>query len=162
MVELDKDEHVLLEVRKHWLVVFVEISVLAIIALLPLFFARFVESGIFVPVYSMMLLVLWVIGFVMWTSYYLDVWIITNKKIIDVEQHGLFSREISFLHIDKIQDVTYEVHGIIATMMNIGDVSVQTAGVAGEFPIRGVPNPEYVQTKIGEALEMFRDVHMGE
>jgi uncharacterized membrane protein YdbT with pleckstrin-like domain len=162
MVELDKDEHVLLEVRKHWLVVFVEISVLAIIALLPLFFAGFVESGIFVPVYSMMLLVLWVIGFVMWTSYYLDVWIITNKKIIDVEQHGLFSREISFLHIDKIQDVTYEVHGIVATMMNIGDVSVQTAGVAGEFPIKGVPNPEYVQTKIGEALEMFRDVHMGE
>ena len=107
--------------------------------------------------YTVWLLILWMVGSIFWTNYYLDVWIITNKRIIDVEQQGLFKREISFLHMDKIQDVTFKVDGVLATMLNYGNLAVQTAGAEGDFPISGVPNPAVIQDKLSEALELFRE-----
>jgi uncharacterized membrane protein YdbT with pleckstrin-like domain len=169
MIDFDKDEHLIFEVRKHWLVFFAEVMVLIIFALLPLLVASFVtninfnisfitgfSTSLFVFFYALWLNILWIIGLVLWTNYYLDVWIITSKKIIDVEQHGLFKREVSFLHLDKIQDITYEIKGLVPTMLNYGDLEVQTAGMQGSFPIAGVPNPEYVQSKLNEALVIHK------
>lgn len=172
MIDFEKDEHLIFEVRKHWLVFFTEVVFIIILALLPLLISSFVTKAgsitnlvseqsysvsLFVFFYALWLLVLWIMGMVFWTGFFLDVWIITSKKVIDVEQHGLFKREISFLHLDKIQDITYEVNGIIPTLLNYGDVSIQTAGIEGEFPIKGVPNPELVQAKLNEALMLYRE-----
>jgi uncharacterized membrane protein YdbT with pleckstrin-like domain len=144
---------------------------LIIIALIPLLVISFLINpkininigfihgniaSLFVFFYSLWLSVLWITGIIFWTNYYLDVWIITSKKIIDVEQHGLFRREVSFLHLDKIQDITYEINGIIPTMLNYGNLEVQTAGSEGAFPIKGVPNPSNVQAKLNEALIIHR------
>jgi hypothetical protein len=82
----------------------------------------------------------------------LDVWIITSKKIIDVEQHSLFRREISIMNLEKIQDITFEIRGFIPTLFNYGDIKVQTAGAVGSFLIRGVPNPALIQIKLNEAI----------
>ena len=90
--------------------------------------------------------------FVFWTNYYLDVWIITNKKILNVDQHGLFKREVIVLHLDKIQDITYMVDGLVATTLNYGNIKVTTAGKEAEFVLPGIPNPALVQAKINEAL----------
>jgi uncharacterized membrane protein YdbT with pleckstrin-like domain len=171
MIKIEKNEHIIAEIRKHWLVFSTEVLILIILAFLPLLFVSIVSNvdfvidtgifdveliSLFIFFYSLWLLVLWITGSVFWTNYYLDVWIVTDKQIIDVEQHGLFKREVSFLHMDKIQDVTYKMEGIIPTLLNYGDISVQTAGVEGEFPITGVPNPAYVQDKISEALHLYK------
>jgi membrane protein YdbS with pleckstrin-like domain len=167
MIEIDKNEHVVFEVRKHWLVFASEIFTLAILALVPLIVASFISNinvdfsavlasidliSLFSFFYSLWLLVLWVLGFIFWTSYYLDVWIITNNRIIDVEQKGLFTREVSILHLEKIQDITYSTEGPMQTFFDYGNIEVQTAGFSGTFPINGVPNPSKVQTKINEAI----------
>lgn len=169
MINFDKDEKIIYEVRKHWLVFFTEIFMLVLFALLPILILSFLDqsklSAFFVNehflsfvifAYSAWLLVLWVAGFIFWTDYFLDVWIITNKKVLDVEQHGFFRREVSILHLDKIQDITFEVDGFIQTLMNYGDVLVQTAGSRGEYRIQGVPNPGNVQSKLNEALINYR------
>src|SRR4030042_6750597 len=55
-------------------------------------------------------------------DYYLDVWIVTNKRIINIEQKGLFHREIAEHNLDKIQDVTGLQKGIFSTFFSFGDV----------------------------------------
>jgi len=50
--------------------------------------------------------------------------------------------------MERIQDVTYEVEGIVATILGFGDVHVQTAGESDEFLIKGISNPERVKKKI--------------
>ena len=41
-----------------------------------------------------------------WLDYYLDIWVITDERIVNIEQKGLFSREISTQQLYRIQDVT--------------------------------------------------------
>jgi hypothetical protein len=50
-------------------------------------------------------LTLWIFFFLDWTKYYLDVWYVTQKRIIIIDQKALFDREISNVRFDKIQDV---------------------------------------------------------
>ena len=40
-------------------------------------------------------------------------WIITNDRILDIEQHGLFARTVSELRLHRVQDVTAEIKALI-------------------------------------------------
>jgi len=166
ILHLDSDEHVILEVRKHW-IVFVGYAVsLLVMAVLPC--ALFLLVKIFLPkilpfisfpgnvsayflfFYSLWLLFLWISFFVQWTKFHLDVWYVTEKRIIDVQQKQIFDREISNLPFDKIQDVTVDIHGLIPTMLNFGTVEVETASKEddGDFVMRAVRDPDNVRRVI--------------
>jgi uncharacterized membrane protein YdbT with pleckstrin-like domain len=71
----------------------------------------------------------------------LDVWIVTGSRIVNIEQVALFSRNISELKHNKIQDVTSEVKGIIPTLFNYGDVYIQTAGNKQRFVFKQISDP---------------------
>jgi uncharacterized membrane protein YdbT with pleckstrin-like domain len=99
--------------------------------------------------YSLWLLFLWASFFVQWTKYYLDVWYVTEKRIIDVAQKKIFDREISNLRFDKIQDVTIDVHGFIPTLLGFGNIKVQTAGEDNkDFMMDTVRHPDEVRRVI--------------
>jgi hypothetical protein len=89
--------------------------------------------------------------FINWLNYYLDIWIITDKRIVNIEQKRLFSREISSLRLDNIQDVKIEMHGIINTLFKIGNMQVQTSSPEIEFILPQAINPENVKHIIMEA-----------
>jgi len=100
-------------------------------------------------VYTLWVLLLWVLFFVQWTNYYLDVWYVTNKRIIDIDQKGIFHRQISNIRFDKIQDVSVEVKGIVATFFDFGDIHVQTASEDSKgFFIRHAAYPEVAKKVI--------------
>jgi uncharacterized membrane protein YdbT with pleckstrin-like domain len=86
-------------------------------------------------------LAVWLYSFMIWIDYYFDIWVITSERIINVEQKGLFSREVSELRYSKIQDVTMEVNGFLPTVLNYGDIRVQTAGEEEEFLFRTISDP---------------------
>ncbi|MBU2101529.1 PH domain-containing protein [Patescibacteria group bacterium] len=155
-VSIDAGEKVIAEYRRHWYVLVTESGIIAFLAFLPfialvaltatgyserlLFFVLFVSMG--------WLTILWSLFFIIWTNYYLDVWILTDRKIIDIEQYTLFSREVSEFRLDRVQDVTVEVKGIVATMLRFGTLHVETAGAVREFVIKNVPNPYDVRDEI--------------
>jgi uncharacterized membrane protein YdbT with pleckstrin-like domain len=93
-------------------------------------------------------LFLWIYVFFIWIDYYFDVWVITSKRIVNIEQKGLFMRHLSELKMERIQDVTVEVNGVIPTVLNYGDVFVQTAGETERFAFRKVPTPYAVKDLI--------------
>jgi len=100
-------------------------------------------------------LILWVVAFVIWTDHYLDVWVITNKNLIDVEQQGIFHREISTTRLSKIQDVSSEVRGIFQTFLNFGDLTIQTAGIHHKFKISGIVDPVTVRTNLEKIITEY-------
>ena len=65
-----------------------------------------------------------------------------------MEQHGFFRREIASFRLERLQDVTTEVRGIVATFLKYGDVHVQTAGTDREFVFKYAANPKEVKEKI--------------
>ena len=166
-LHLESDEHVLLEVRKHWIVFAGHALWLMLLALFPfiiyeallvfvpgtkVFFEQVFsyfsgnKEALFLFFYCLWLLFLWVSFFLQWTKYYLDVWYVTEKRIVDIDQKQLFHREVSNLRFDKIQDVTIDVQGLIATFLDFGNVRVQTAAEdSGDFIMETVRNPERVR-----------------
>jgi uncharacterized membrane protein YdbT with pleckstrin-like domain len=87
------------------------------------------------------------------TDYYLDTWIVTNERIINIEQKGLFSRIVSELHLNQVQDVTSETHGIVATFLSYGDVHIQTAGARERFNFKQIDNPEKIKQIITKLVQ---------
>lgn len=161
MLNLDKDEKVLLEVRKHWYVLASHTALLLFLALLPgilfsflsyllpasLSTVRELEVGPFL--YFLWLACIWVYFFIHWTNYYLDVWFITQKRIISIDQIDVFHRKISNLGLDKIQDVTVEQRGMMQTMLKFGDITVKTAADESiGFFLEDANNPDKVREVI--------------
>lgn len=161
MLNLDQNESVILEVRKHWIVFFSHGLFLVFAAVLPVILfivfkriipvpiAFFEHTSVWVFFYMIWLLGVWISFFIQWTNYYLDVWYITEKRIIDVEQKRPFHREVSSIRFDKIQDITIEVKGVVATLLNYADVRVQTASESvGDFVMYTAANPERIREKV--------------
>src|SRR6185436_15101728 len=84
-------------------------------------------------------------GFALWALYYLHMQIITNVRIVDVNQVSLLHREVSELNISNVQDVSSEITGVLGTMLTYGDVLVQTAGVQQKFVFEKVAHPESIK-----------------
>jgi Bacterial PH domain len=108
-------------------------------------------------------------------NYYLSLQIVTSERIIDIDQKGLFLREVNELPIDNIEDVTYKQNGFWGTIFNYGDVIVQTAGSApthnpesnGEnekgingFVFNNVPNPSEISNTISQLRQKSKELHM--
>jgi len=170
MPPLEPGEVVIRTVRRHWWVVLSETFFIIVLAGMPIFFYEaiiiflgrlgyVVEShgSIFLFIYSLWLLLLWMAFFLVWTNYYLDVWVITDRQMIDIEQKGLFHREISTFRLDRIQDVTVQVHGILGTFFKFGNIIVQTASEHKAFTIRDAHFPEDVKRTILERYNKVRD-----
>jgi len=98
-------------------------------------------------------LFMWLLFFFSFINYYLDILIISNKRIIDIDQRGLFSRVISEQKIYRVQDVTSETNGFFPTIFAYGDVFIQTAGEKERFHFRQVPNPDAIRNMIIKLAE---------
>lgn len=98
-------------------------------------------------------LFIWLFAFFSFIDYYLDVWIITSERIIDVKQEGFFSRTVAELKLFQIQDVASELKGFLKFIFRYGDVYVQTAGEVGRFVFKQIPNPEQIRDIIIKLTE---------
>ncbi|TSC76448.1 MAG: hypothetical protein G01um101431_581 [Parcubacteria group bacterium Gr01-1014_31] len=162
------NEKIILLLRRHWLVLFGRELVWVIAALLPVGLAWLLpgdlqglaENTVGYPLAvvggSAYYLFLWLFAFNAFVDYYLDVWIVTNERILNIEQHQLFSRVAAEQRLSRIQDVTAETHGIFATFLHFGDVHVQTAGEQARFVFRQIPDPTAVARKIASLAEFRR------
>lgn len=153
----EKSEIVINIIRKHWFV-YMMFWLLAVLMSAPLIvlsavwlnnpdiFSKLIINicVIFIPIYILIILGLLMYGFV---DYYLDVYIVTDRRIVDISQNGFFKRTISELNVTEIQDVNAEVNGMLPTFLHFGDVHIQTAGEKPNFIFESVPHP-YETSKI--------------
>jgi hypothetical protein len=163
MVDLEENEHVILEVRRHMIVFYLRIMFLLVLFFVPLFLSPLITlmlnkvagettgAMIFGFLFALWLLGLWLIFFFQWTDYYLDVWVITNKRVFDIEQKGVFTREISVFRLEHLQDITTEMKGIVATFLKYGDVHIHTAGESHDITIKDAADPMAVKSTITRA-----------
>lgn len=157
-------ETIYLVVREHWFHLFLKILVWSFFAVVLILFHRYVpgivpflfteKAGqitlLFTQVYTLFLALSL---FLIVTFYYLNIQIVTDLRIVDVTQVGLFSHTVSELHIDKIEDVTSETNGIFGTIFSYGNVYVQTAAAVERFEFNDVPNPASIEKMILDLYE---------
>lgn len=77
-----------------------------------------------------------------------DVFIVTDRRIIDVDQRGFFHRTVSEAGYEAMQDVRFAVSGLWQTVFRYGSVNVQTAGAQATIEATAVRDPQAVQDLI--------------
>ena len=107
-------------------------------------------------------LFMWYFLFKALADFYLDTWIVTDHRILDIHQLGLFKRDVSELRLSKIQDITVKIEGLLPTFFNYGTVIIQTAGVIPEFRFEQVPSPQQVKDRILQLYDQFIKQHPGD
>lgn len=168
-LQLESDEQILLQVRKHWFILATQIFAIVVVAILPYFLfvavlsneslttlARtHVETGFIVALSSVWLLIMWMTVFNIWTNYYLDVWTITNKRLVVADQRGFFYRTTASFRLDRLQDVEISVDGMLATLLDYGSLELQTAGEERNFHADGLPDPAALKATILKATDVM-------
>lgn len=152
----ENGEKTILLLRRHPFVIMTKLSLFIFLALVPVvagaIFYTSLTSHNLLPVFffasSIWYLFIWSGAFYSLTMYTLDVWIVTDRRIIDSTQHGFFSRTVSELHTIRIQDISVQTKGVIQTLLKFGDLQVQTAGTEEKFKFSQIPNPERVKDEI--------------
>ena len=159
------NEKMVLFVRRHWLALLKPWVFDLFLACIPIgiyFFLTNFQSQLLAnqAVYmflfllgSLYYLFLVLFFFNAFIDYYLDLWIVTDQRIINIEQKGLFNREIAEHGLDKIQDVTGTQKGVFPTFFSYGDVHIQTAGEVQRFIFHQVDNPFEVAKIINDLIQ---------
>ena len=155
----EKDEKVVLVLRRFWPVFFHSLLLILFFFILPLivytlilnFAPEYLETtffqilGMFFGLYWLFILLYALIS---WINYYFDVWIVTSKRIINVEQVSLFERITSEARLEKIQDITVEVRGFFPSVFHFGNVYIQTAAQTPRFVLEQISYPYRVKRLI--------------
>lgn len=87
--------------------------------------------------------------------------IVTDINVTQVLQVGLFSRKVSELTMENVEDVTSEQHGIFPTLFNYGTLKVETAGEQNNFIFKYCPNPNAYAKALQDARAAYYSKHSG-
>ena len=109
---------------------------------------------------SLYYLTIWIFFYAQFVDYYLDNWVITNDRLISIEQKGLFARSVSELDLYRIQDANSEIKGLFGTLFNYGNLYVQTAGEKELFVLKNIPDPHTIRERLLDLAEEDRKYHM--
>lgn len=157
-------------VRKHWWVIFVRLFLITVTALFPLIllvvlpvFSSSLNTSVSLSehwqsvtvLYLFWLLGCWISVGAALTDYYLDLWAISDRRIVAIEQNGFFRRRLSSFRLERLQDMNINVTGVIPTLLNFGTIEAQTAGGSNEeFKTDTMPDPRGLKALIINAADI--------
>lgn len=99
---------------------------------LPMLLAGF-GLGLFILFYS-------------WIGWFFSLFIVTDQRLVQISQKGLFQRSVVDIGLDKIQNVNFQVSGLQETLLGFGTISVQT--FVGDLILEQMHHPQKVQEEL--------------
>lgn len=153
---LDDDEELVLVVHKYVLVGVVKLFwptlsfLLSAAALYLVYTSQYIFLG--VAIWGVISVVWWLRTFF---DYYLDAWIITDQGIIDIEWHGWFHRESTRVLYSDIQGVSYEIRGVLGTLLRFGTISIEKISSGEDILLEFVSKPRSIEKLILKRMETY-------
>ena len=147
------DETMLMLFRRHIVIIrkqFLVAGLVIVLAMLPVFF--WVET--LKAFWISLLIGVLVAGLIVmygWMCWYYSVFIVTDKRFIQITQQGFFDKSVVDINLEQIQMVNYQIKGLQETLLSFGTVSIQT--MVGELSIKTVARPAKVQRELSRILK---------
>ena len=81
--------------------------------------------------------------------WYFSFYIVTNQRLRQTRQKGLFKKTVVDLSLENIQSTSFGVPGLFGSMFDYGTILIQTG--AGDLVLSMVSHPEKVYNEIENA-----------
>ncbi len=88
---------------------------------------------------------------------YLDILIVTDRRLVCIRHQSLFYRKISELNLEDVEDANSVVSSFFQTFLDFGDVTVQTAGASENFMLDNFPHPREIVSIINDLSKQAKD-----
>ncbi len=147
-----------------WIIAALIFAIAPIVAM-SLIQAYFADPFAVIPAkYQIIFLIIWYLivmfftfeSFLIW---YYNVYIVTDRRVIDIDFRGLWSKRVSEATLNKVEDVTFETHNFWQILFDYGDIMMQTAAEKTEFEFRAIPKPEMVHDKLTDLVQNYKIRH---
>lgn len=155
-------EKIQLVVKRHWIVF------LALIWWVSLFVGSTILTLVVwdaTPLTYLFLTAKWIFAilalYVKWLNVELDMFVITNNRIIWVEQIKFLDRTVSEANLGQVQEVNSKTEGLLSNILDYGRVLVQTAWNASDFDMQYAPEAIQNARRILNIVDDYRDKHAG-
>jgi hypothetical protein len=97
-------------------------------------------------------ILLWgLVLFPFWINWFYSIFIVTDQRLIQITQKGLFHKTVVDLALNQIQMVNYQVAGLQETLLGYGTIMIQT--YVGDLVIHNVHHPAKIQKIILNILK---------
>ncbi|NVP17226.1 PH domain-containing protein [Candidatus Gracilibacteria bacterium] len=154
-------EKIVMVVKRHWIVFFI---------LGVYFFLAFIAS---VSLYiilgfniltHMLNILFWMIFslflYIEWLNHELDMYVVSDNRIIGIEQISFLNRVVSECNLGQVQEVNSKTSGLFANILNYGTLSIQTAGNKTTLQMDFCPDSMQAARKILNIVDHYRDSHL--
>lgn len=155
---LKPGEEVVMAIRRHWIVyvyIFINFLVAAIITgIILMFFGKHLWT-------YMVLTVFWLFSaiflYIKWLDHELDLFVITNNRIIWVDQQWFLNRSLWECNLGQVQDVKSQTRGLLSNIFDYGTLTIQTAWNATNFQMDYAPKVIQTARKALNIVDDYRD-----
>lgn len=163
---LQDGENVIQLRRRHWWFLWPQTFLFVISAVLPVAFVAVLidlaglldDLGIWFWLAALLWAAYWAIrGLLNWYRYHHDIWVVTNQRLIDSFKAHPLNLRVATADLVNVQDISVSKNGLLATVLNFGNVDCETAGTEErDFVITGIPHPEELQLLIDKERDRER------
>ncbi|MFA5967438.1 MAG: PH domain-containing protein [Patescibacteria group bacterium] len=88
-----------------------------------------------------------------WIFWFFDIWVVNEDKLIDSQLVSFFQHNRSEMPLRQVQDIKFNISGILATLFGCGDVTIQTASKQAFFKLISIPHPKKAVEEISELVQ---------
>ena len=168
---INEDEKILRITHQHIVLPIIRFAVLALFSILLLTLGSLISSisdsilavdlyyfGVFIVISFFIL-----IYTTYFHNYFMSYQVITTMRIIDIDQRGLFKRELNEVLHANVQNANYEQNGLFPLLFHYGNVVLETSGqkrgpseVSG-FIFKNVPRPKDVMKEVTDLYHKYHN-----
>lgn len=152
-------EEVLKVVKRHWIV----------FVLIWLYFFMWVFMSIVVYYlfgfwvwWNLINITIWLFFslflYVEWLNHELDMYVVTNNRIIWIEQIAFLNRQVTETNLWQVQEVNSKSAWLFANLLNYWTLSIQTAWNKTTLTMEFSPDAIKTQREILNIVDNYRDV----
>lgn len=76
--------------------------------------------------------------------------LITDRRIVDIDQRGVFDRIVTESSFEQMDEVSYRMHGVLSAVFRYGTVRIKLHGTAADLEFEYVRNPARVQDLLND------------
>lgn len=87
--------------------------------------------------------------------------LLTTLRVIDADQRGFFDRTVSEISYDQVEDVSFRIKGVLATLFHCGTLRIQSGAGMVVIEMRRVHNPEKYQQIAIKARRIYLEEKEG-
>lgn len=163
---MEADEHLVTVIKKHpigLVAIYLELAVgvIAVLAMVYLVIFNLFNDGTATSkglAVASTLFIVALLAIFMFSAIYVyrkSQLLVTNKGVVQIIQYAPFNRKISRLSMANVEDVNVEQRGVLASMLDYGTLTIQTAGQEDNFVFGMCPKPDHYANQIIETRQQY-------